>query len=200
MVSFPSRRWRTSPKGGKLSRGGELVCNWELTNQKFSDGRMYEKKCCNNYAIYAIIHKKGWINWGIMKKVCAVLSVLAVVSPVFADPEVDVNSQTQNANESPYQMVAPDSSMDGVPASVGYVKSAYNSSIKAVNEVVDTIDSKQNALTSEGLDANVIFNGSGVNVIDVSASDGTITVTKTNETTVPVGSSSASTRSIAWIE
>ena len=135
-----------------------------------------------------------------MKKIYAVLSILAFVLPVFAEPDPDVDSQTQNANESAYQMVAPDSSMDGVPASVGYVKSAYNSSIRAVNEVVDTIDSKQNALTSDGADANVIFNGSGVNVIDVTASDGTITVTKTNETTVPVGSASASVRSIAWVE
>jgi len=92
-----------------------------------------------------------------MKKVFCILSILAIVSPVFqanaADP-VPTNSTpatqgTQTAAQvtttvTPrYSLATADTSNDDNAASAGYVKGAYNAAIKAVNTVADSIPTAQ---------------------------------------------------------
>ncbi len=70
-------------------------------------------------------------------------------------------------------------------ASTSYVQGAYN-----------TMDSaKQDTLTS----TNVVTSGSGAMVTNVTAADGTVTVTK-SDVTIPVGSADSSTRARIWIQ
>jgi len=73
----------------------------------------------------------------------------------------------------------------GVAAAASYVEGAYN----AINT------SKQDKLTS----TNVVESGSGAMVTSVTASNGTVTVTK-SEVTIPVGSASSNTRATIWFE
>ena len=70
-------------------------------------------------------------------------------------------------------------------ASTSYVQGAYDE--------LDT--SKQTTLSS----TNVTESGNGVFVSAVSASNGAVTVTK-SDITLPVGSTSSSTRANVWIE
>lgn len=72
-----------------------------------------------------------------------------------------------------------------VVAAASYVEGAYNAISTA----------KQDKLTS----TNVVESGSGAMVTGVTASNGTVTVTK-SEVTIPVGSSSSNTRAAIWIE
>ena len=72
-----------------------------------------------------------------------------------------------------------------VAAAASYVDGAYN----ALNSA------KQDTLTS----TNVVESGSGAVVTGVSASNGTVTVTK-GEVTIPVGSASSSTRATIWVQ
>ncbi len=72
-----------------------------------------------------------------------------------------------------------------VAATASYVDGAYNAISTA----------KQDKLTS----TNVVESGSGAMVTGVTASNGTVTVTK-SEVTIPVGSSSSNTRAAIWIE
>ena len=72
-----------------------------------------------------------------------------------------------------------------VAAAASYVDGAYN----AMNTA------KQDKLTS----TNVIESGSGAMVTGVTASNGTVTVTK-SEVTIPVGSTSSNTRAVIWLE
>ena len=72
-----------------------------------------------------------------------------------------------------------------VVAAASYVDGAYN----AMNTA------KQDKLTS----SNVVESGSGAMVTGVAASNGTVTVTK-SEVTIPVGSTSSSTRAVIWLE
>lgn len=72
-----------------------------------------------------------------------------------------------------------------VAAAASYVDGAYNT--------LDT--AKQDKLTS----SNVVESGSGAMVTDVSASNGTVTVTKT-EVTVPVGGQTSATRVPIWVQ
>ena len=66
-----------------------------------------------------------------------------------------------------------------------YVEGAYN-----------TIDAtKQDKLTN----TNVVESGTGPMVTGVTASNGTVTVTK-SEVTIPVGSTSSNTRAVIWFE
>ena len=72
-----------------------------------------------------------------------------------------------------------------VVATASYVEGAYN-----------TMDAaKQDKLTS----TNVVESGSGAMVTSVSASNGTVTVSK-SEVTIPVGSTSSNTRAVIWLE
>ena len=144
-----------------------------------------------------------------MKKVYFILFGLMAVcgNPVFAEPvpgePVPFENQPTGAErdaviggEPLYQLAQSDAEHDDDIATAGYVKSAYNASIKAVNAVADSMDEKQDVLSSE----NVVVSGAGTNVIDVTAENGTITVTKTYETTVPVGSALSETRTRMWAE
>ena len=70
-------------------------------------------------------------------------------------------------------------------ATANYVQGAYNALDAA----------KQAKLTS----TNVV-EGTGAVVTGVSADNGTVTVTKTNEVTVPVNSMNSETRANIWIE
>ena len=72
-----------------------------------------------------------------------------------------------------------------VAATASYVDGAYN----AINTA------KQDKLTS----TNVVESGSGAMVTSVTASNGTVTVTK-SEVTIPVGSASSSTRATIWVQ
>ena len=72
-----------------------------------------------------------------------------------------------------------------VAATASYVEGAYNA--------LDT--AKQNKLTS----TNVVVSGSGAMVTGVTASNGTVTVTK-SEVTIPVGSASSNNRATIWFE
>ncbi len=66
-----------------------------------------------------------------------------------------------------------------------YVEGAYN-----------TIDAaKQDKLTT----TNVVESGSGPMVTAVTASDGTVTVSK-SEVTIPVGATTSATRANIWLE
>ena len=113
-------------------------------------------------------------------------------TPTHADPAtlaVDGNSATIAPG---YALANANASTDGNAASAGYVKGAYNSSIKAVNTVASL---KQDMLSS----TNVVDSGNGPFVANVSASNGTVTVAK-SDISVPVGSASSSTRASIWIQ
>ena len=99
-----------------------------------------------------------------MKKLFCIFAVLSVVSPAFAEGEIDKTT---------------------VAATASYVDGAYN-----------TMDAaKQDKLTN----TNVVESGSGAMVTSVTASNGTVTVTK-SEVTIPVGSASSSTRATIWVQ
>lgn len=72
-----------------------------------------------------------------------------------------------------------------VVAAASYVEGAYNHMDAA----------KQDKLNS----ANVVESGTGPIVSSVTASNGTVTVTK-SEVTIPVGSTSSNTRAVIWFE
>jgi hypothetical protein len=72
-----------------------------------------------------------------------------------------------------------------VAATASYVEGAYNA--------MDAV--KQDKLTS----TNVVESGTGPIVSSVTASNGTVTVTK-SEVTIPVGSTSSNTRAVIWFE
>lgn len=72
-----------------------------------------------------------------------------------------------------------------IAAAASYVEGAYNA--------IDSV--KQDKLTS----TNVVESGSGVMVTNVSASNGTVTVSKT-EVTIPVGATTSDTRATIWLE
>ena len=72
-----------------------------------------------------------------------------------------------------------------VVAAASYVDGAYNH--------MDA--TKQDKLTS----TNVVESGTGPIVSSVTASNGTVTVTK-SEVTIPVGSTSSNTRAVIWFE
>ncbi len=72
-----------------------------------------------------------------------------------------------------------------VVATASYVEGAYN-----------TMDAaKQDTLSS----SNVVESGSGAMVTAVTASNGTVTVSK-SEVTIPVGSTSSTNRATIWLE
>lgn len=72
-----------------------------------------------------------------------------------------------------------------VAATASYVDGAYNA-----------LDStKQDTLTS----TNVVESGSGAMVTNVTASNGTVTVTK-SDVTIPVGSATSTTRAVIWVQ
>ncbi len=72
-----------------------------------------------------------------------------------------------------------------ITAAASYVDGAYNALDSA----------KQDTLTS----TNVVESGSGAMVTGISASNGTVTVSK-SEVTIPVGSTSSTTRAVIWLE
>lgn len=72
-----------------------------------------------------------------------------------------------------------------IAAAASYVEGAYN----AMNSA------KQDKLTS----TNVVESGSGAMVTNVSANNGTVTVSKT-EVTIPVGATTSDTRATIWLE
>ncbi len=85
-----------------------------------------------------------------MKKLFCIFAVLSVISPAFAEGEIDKTT---------------------VAATASYVDGAYN-----------TMDAaKQDKLTN----TNVVESGTGPIVSSVTASNGTVTVTK-SEVTIPV--------------
>ena len=67
------------------------------------------------------------------------------------------------------------------------------------NNLGGTIGDKQNILVSSGTGANVTFSGSGNVVSNISATGGTVTVTK-SRVQIPSGSETASSYASIWIE
>lgn len=134
-----------------------------------------------------------------MKKVFCILSILTIVSPAFAadpvypettDPGATTSTAPVAASAPKYALKSAHTNDSNV-ASAGYVKGAYNAAIKAVNKVATV---KQDIIT--------VSQGTGSIVTGVSLnSDGkTVSVTKSYEATVPVSSSSSSTRANVWVE
>lgn len=113
-----------------------------------------------------------------------------------ADPEnatdAGQSSDAVTADTYPKYALATVAENDASLASTAYVKGAYNAAIKAVNKLQDI---KQDKLSS----VNIVESGGGAMVMDVSANNGTVTVTKT-EVTIPVGSTVSDTRATIWLE
>lgn len=113
-----------------------------------------------------------------------------------ADPETATtagqSSATVTADTYPKYALATVADNDASLASTAYVKGAYNAAIKAVNKLQDI---KQDKISSE----NVVESGTGVMVMNVSADNGTVTVTK-SEVTIPVGATTSVTRATIWLE
>lgn len=147
-----------------------------------------------------------------MKKLFCILSVLTIVSPAFAEdpaptptavgtgttPSSFVTQPTGDAKAavlggSPlYELIMANSSTDNNAASAGYVKGAYNASIKAINKVADI---KQDMLSA----SNVTESGTGTVITGVSASNGSVTVTRGN-VTIPAGTGNNATSAGISIE
>ena len=104
-----------------------------------------------------------------MKSFFCVFVVFAVVIPAFAEGEQGQQQLDKTA----------------IAAAASYVDGAYTSLNSA----------KQDKLTS----TNVVESGSGVMVTGVSASNGTVTVNKT-EVTIPVGGTTSDSRATIWLE
>ena len=106
-----------------------------------------------------------------MKKIFCILSILTIVSPVFADDTPSI-----------YQTSA---------ASAAYVQGAYN----AVKSITDALsNSKQDKITvSQGT-------GATVTSVSLNADGKTVNVARTNETTIPVGSNNSATRAKIWVQ
>ena len=104
-----------------------------------------------------------------MRKIFCVFAILNLIFPAFAEGE----SQQPTLDKTT------------VVAAASYVEGAYN----AMNQA------KQDKLSS----TNVVESGSGAMVTNVSASNGTVTVSK-SEVTIPVGSTSSNTRAVIWLE
>ncbi len=141
-----------------------------------------------------------------MKKIFCILSILAIVSPVFADPvtgdAVNTDPGATNANgptatNNPKYSTVADIAADATSAaSAKYVKGAYNATIKAVNTVASV---KQDTLSSAN-GGNVTTSGSGPVVTGLTASAGTVTVAM-GEVTIPVGSVASPTSHAAiWVQ
>lgn len=104
-----------------------------------------------------------------MRRIIFIFAVLTVVIPAFAEGEQGQSTLNKTT----------------VTAAASYVDGAYN----ALNTA------KQDKLTS----SNVVESGSGAMVTGVSASNGTVTVTK-SEVTIPVGGTTSDTRATLWLE
>jgi len=79
-----------------------------------------------------------------MKKVFCILSILTIVSPAFADPTPVAGEPTHAdaatvATDQPGYALANSHANDTKAASAGYVKGAYNASMKAINRVANSI-------------------------------------------------------------
>ena len=105
-----------------------------------------------------------------MKKIFCILFSLMFITPSFAEGEQQQQALDKTA----------------VVAAASYVDGAYN----AMNTA------KQDKLTSSNV---VVGTDNGPFVSAVTASNGTVTVTK-SEVTIPVGSTSSSTRAVIWLE
>ena len=139
-----------------------------------------------------------------MKKIFCILSILTIVSPIsaradvvagtpsHADPATLAKDGNNNTINPGYALINSHDN-DTNAASAGYVKGAYNATIKAVN-TVNSI--KQDKLTS----TNVTTSGSGPVVTAVTANNGAVTVSK-GEIQIPVGSASSPTdHATVWIQ
>jgi len=77
-----------------------------------------------------------------MKKLFSILSILTIASPVFADPvagePTHADSATVATAQPGYALINSHAN-DTNAASAGYVKGAYNASIKAVNRVANSV-------------------------------------------------------------
>lgn len=104
-----------------------------------------------------------------MKKLFCIFAVFILCPHAWADEVVEPQPLDKTA----------------IVAAASYVEGAYN----AINQA------KQDKLTS----TNVVASGPGAMVVDVSANNGTVTVTK-SEVTIPVGATTSENRAIIWLE
>lgn len=105
-----------------------------------------------------------------MKKIFCILSILTIVSPVFADDE-PMEPQTPTV----YQTTV---------ATAEYVRGAYDA----------LTSSKQDKIAVTPTD------GAIVTAVSLNADGKTIEVARTNEVTIPVGSDNSSTRAKIWVQ
>lgn len=126
-----------------------------------------------------------------MVGVCATGDIVDVAEPESAADAGQSPDAVTAKTYSKYAL-ATQGDADGNLASTAYVKGAYNATIKTVNKLQDV---KQDKLSSE----NVVESGVGAMVMDVSAENGTVTVTK-SEVTIPVGATTSVTRATIWLE
>ena len=88
-----------------------------------------------------------------MKKVFYILSILTIVSPVFADPVAGEPSHADSAtvaSAQPGYALMNSHANDTNAASAGYVKGAYNATLKAVNRVADSIPTSNPGAPASG--------------------------------------------------
>ena len=116
-------------------------------------------------------------------------------SPTGANGTGELALDSSNNVIKPGYALAGATETDGVVATAGYVKGAYNAAIKAVNTVANE---KQDKLTSQ----NVVTSGSGAVVKSVYAASnsGGLTVT-TGEISIPAGSYTPENGRVAiWVQ
>ena len=149
-----------------------------------------------------------------MKKIFCILSILTIISPVFAEGETPAAQPvpgtptsvdpagTGTTTTNPGYALATQHDTDANAATAGYVKGAYNATIKAVNTVASIKQDKLN-------NTNVVNSGSGAIVTGVAATKdsnnnytGGLTVTKA-EVTIPTSLPSGTpgnNRAFIWVQ
>ncbi|MBO4480856.1 MAG: hypothetical protein J5742_04560 [Alphaproteobacteria bacterium] len=95
----------------------------------------------------------------------AILPLAANADPVAGDPVHDDNGAVASAAPK-YQLAEANSTVDGVVATAGYVKGAYNAAIKAINKVATTAGSalQKADITTGGANGTIAVGGTDVAV------------------------------------
>ena len=102
----------------------------------------------------------------------AILPMAANAAPVNGEPTTlgdnppgGQTAQNVTASAAPkYQLAEANNAVDGVVATAGYVKGAYNAAIKAINKVSETANSAVQSVTEGTTNGTVAVNGTDVAV------------------------------------
>ena len=117
----------------------------------------------------------------------AILPMAANAAPVAGDPTAlgdnppgGQTAQNVTAGTAPkYQLAEANEAVDGVVATAGYVKGAYNAAIKAINKVSDTANSAVKGVQVNGEDLSLTGGIANVTITEGTA-DGTVKVNGTD--------------------